>query len=100
MTPRPEAATGRALVQAGLLCAAAAALWTAISVIDLHDGATWRDRHRREGGPLFVRVDAQQDPSAFKLILMLRGVMPAVLLGTFSAVLLIGGGAQKNGLHS
>jgi hypothetical protein len=73
---------------------AAAMIWAAGSFIDLHDGSTWRERSRGEGGPRFRHVSAATDAQDFKLIVMLRGLMPVVLLGTAGMVFLLGAAGQ------
>lgn len=77
-----------------LLFGGLAAVWAMASVIDLHDGRTWTDRNRRDRGPLFRRVEAATEPSTFKMIVVLRGVMPTVLLATGAVVCSLGFAAQ------
>jgi len=95
---RTAASLSRSLLYVGGGCIAAAVVWAGGSYVDLHDGSTWRKRSRiearREGGPLFRHVDATTNPKDFKLIVMLRGVMPVVLLGTAGAVFLLGAAGQ------
>jgi hypothetical protein len=88
----------RALFCAGAILVTAALIWAAGSFVDLRDGSTWRQRTRgearRDGGPLFRHVDARTNPSDFKLVVVLRGVMPVVLLGTAGTVFLLGAAGQ------
>lgn len=86
----------RALLYAGGIFSVAALIWAAASFVDLQDGSTWRQRSRGESGPLFRQVDSTVDAPAFKIIVMLRGVMPVVLLGTAGLTLLLGAAAQQN----
>ena len=64
-----------------------ATLWGVGTYIDLRDGSTWTKRSRYEDGPLIKRVDLHTDPQGFKLVAVLRGVMPVVLIGTLGGVL-------------
>jgi hypothetical protein len=86
----------RKLARAGLLVIGLALVWAGASWIDLYDGSTWRKRSRHEDGPLFRPVDAAKNAQDFKLIVMLRGVMPVVLIGTAGAVLLLGAAGQNH----
>lgn len=84
----------RKLAQAGLLVIALALVWAGASWIDLHDGSTWRKRSRYEDGPFFRQVDAATNAPDFKTIVMLRGVMPTVFIGTIGIILLLGAAGQ------
>lgn len=91
---RAPASLSRSLLYAGGIVTAAAVIWAVGSFIDLHDGSTWRQRARHEGGPLFHHVDAAANLPDFKLVVVLRGVMPVVFLGTVGIVLLLGAAGQ------
>jgi hypothetical protein len=75
------------------------AVWSLISVIDLHDGSAWADRRVAGGARIWERVTARERPGEFKTVVMLRGAMPAILLGTIGAVSLIGALAQPKELE-
>ncbi len=81
------------------------ALWTVASFIDLGDGETWEHTKRRyvaiheshgfdvnEFG--FYKVTRSQHPRQFRMIVILRGVMPSVFLGVLCAVNAMGWSAQ------
>jgi hypothetical protein len=74
----------------GRVCAACfgvAAIWAGASYVDLADGSTWTVRSRREAGPFLRHVEARTDPSRFKMIVVLRGVLPVVFIGTLGGVM-------------
>lgn len=76
------------------------AVWTIISAVDLHDGRTWDRRGRYEPGPRWYPVSAEQNPSTFKLIMVLRFGLPVILLGTIGLICLVGALAQPKGSDS
>lgn len=79
---------------------AVAAIWTMVSIIDLHDGHTYNERGRYRAGAKWYPVTAGENPSAFRAIVMLRFGMPVVLLGTIGSICLTGALAQPKGPHS
>ena len=81
--------------RAALASFGVAVAWASVSYIDLGDGRTWTVRGRREPGPYFQQVDVQTDASRFALVAVFRAVVPTVLIGTFSGVLLLAAIGQR-----
>jgi len=69
-------------------------LWLAAWVADLHDGRTWNERSRYEAGPRWVITDRIEDPSGFRMTMMVRYVLPVTMLATISLVCLLGALSQ------
>ena len=68
----------------------AALLWAGVCVLDLSDGRTWNQTRGKGTYP----VDLRSNPREFRVILLIRAVMPFVMLGTVGAVCLLGAFSQ------
>jgi hypothetical protein len=86
---------------ATLFWGCALAIWVGGSFVDLRDGQTWRQTKRRYVSIVeargfevndfgFYRVVREAHPKEFKEVVMLRGLLPAVVLGTFFGVSALG----------
>ena len=107
---RPRSAIdnlGKGAVYFGILLL----VWAVGSWIDLSDGKTWHytkaryaslyeEQGRYVGGYFVYPIDARVNPKGFRMVVIFRGVMPSICMGTFFSILGLGWAAQRASLKA
>lgn len=104
----PSRTARRTLTLLSVSFGAAFVLWSAFCALDFRDGVTWNERSRqsryeayndngvmvRRRLPRFYAVSRAENPKGYKMIVVLRGMMPTALFGVASVVCGLGAMAQ------
>lgn len=107
---RPRSAIdslGKGAVYFGILLL----VWIVGSWIDLSDGKTWgytkaryaslyEEQGRYVGGYFVYPIDARVNPKGFRMVVVYRGIIPSIFMGSFFSVLGLGWVAQRASLKA